>query len=134
NSALERFARPVTYVISPASCPPSPHSTPFTTHASTTTTRYTHSLRDALPIYISWSFATGLAPDTIAPVLGATGPANADTNVPLNETNTTPLSETIDASTNNTTTFTLIQGSTPVPGTVTYVDGVAIFTPADHLA
>src|SRR5439155_1304697 len=83
---------------------------------------------------MSWSFTTGIAPDTTAPILAATGPANADTNVPLNETITASFSEAMDASTINTTTFTLMQGTTPVAGTVSYVDGTATFTPADTLA
>src|SRR5438093_268113 len=67
-------------------------------------------------------------------MLFPSGPANADTNVPLNETITASFSEAMDASTINTTTFTLMLGTTPVVGTVSYVDGVAIFTPVDNLA
>src|SRR5258705_193094 len=40
----------------------------------------------------------------------------------------------MDASTINTTTFTLMQGTTPVAGTVSYVNGTATFTPAANLA
>src|SRR5439155_878089 len=83
---------------------------------------------------MSWSFTSGVAPDTTAPVLAATGPANADTNVPLNETITVSFNEAMDPSTINTTTFTLTQGTTPVAGTVSYANGTAIFTPADILA
>ena len=75
-----------------------------------------------------------MAPDTTAPVLGATGPANADTNVPLNETITATFSEPMDPSTLNTSTFIVMQGTTPVAGTVTYANGTATFTPADNLA
>src|SRR2546428_117128 len=83
---------------------------------------------------MSWSFTTGVAPDTTAPVLRATGPANADTNVPINDTITATFSEPMDPSTVNTSTFTVMQGTTPVAGTVSYTDRTATFTPAHNLA
>src|SRR5438094_6849042 len=83
---------------------------------------------------MSWSFTTGVAPDTTAPILSATGPANAATNVRLDKTITATFNEAMDPSTINTTTFTLTQGTTPVAGTVSYANGTAIFTPADTLA
>src|SRR5437016_5365678 len=83
---------------------------------------------------MSWNFTTGVAPDTTAPVLAATGPANADTNVPLNENITVSFNEAMDPSTINTSTFTVMQGTTPVAGTVSYTNGTATFTPADNLA
>src|SRR3989454_725298 len=88
----------------------------------------------ALAVSLKRNFTTGVTPDTTAPILSAIGPANADTNVPLNETITVAFSEPMDPSTINTTTFTLTQGTTPVAGTVTYTNGTAIFTPADTLA
>src|SRR5205809_266088 len=83
---------------------------------------------------MSWSFPPGVAPDTPAPVLGVTGPANAATNVPLNETITATFSEAMDPSTINTTTFTLMQGTTPVAGTVSYANRTETCTPAEALA
>src|SRR5207247_471219 len=89
---------------------------------------------NALSTDLTWSFTTGVAPDSTAPVLAATAPANAGTNVPLNETITATFSEAMDASTINTNTFTLMQGTTNLPRTVSYADGTATFTPAQHVA
>jgi len=44
------------------------------------------------------------------------------------------FSEAMDASTINTSTFTLKRGTTPVAGTVTYSGVTASFTPAGNLA
>src|SRR5436190_1158676 len=124
----------VSYVNGTATFTPADNLAPLTTYTATTTTEATAlSLHDALPI-LTWSFTTGVAPDSTAPVLAATAPANAGTNVPLNETITATFSEAMDASTINTNTFTLMQGTTPVAGTVSYVNGTATFTPADNLA
>src|SRR5207247_1931533 len=124
----------VSYVDGVAIFTPVDNLAPLTTYTATISTGARDLAGNPLTSDITWSFTTGLAPDTTAPVLGATGPANADTNVPLNETITASFSEAMDASTINTTTFTLMQGTTPVVGTVSYVDGVAIFTPVDNLA
>src|SRR5437867_8774335 len=83
---------------------------------------------------MSRRFTTGVAPDTTAPVLAATGPANADTNVPLNETITVSFSEPMDPSTISTSPFTVTYGATRVAVSVSYANGTAIFTPADSLA
>jgi len=95
----------------------------------------------------SFSFTTGLA-DTIAPAVVSTipsfltvDPSNPDnpfgaaTNVPVNDAITAYFSEGMDPSTINSNTFTLMQGTTPVTGTVTF-DGfeTAVFTPAAALS
>jgi methionine-rich copper-binding protein CopC len=95
----------------------------------------------------SFSFTTGLA-DTIAPAVVSTipsfltvDPSNPDnpfgaaTNVPVNDAITAYFSEGMDPSTINSNTFTLMQGTTPVTGTVTF-DGfeTAVFTLAAALS
>src|SRR2546428_13515092 len=40
----------------------------------------------------------------------------------------------MDPSTISTSTFIVMQGTTPVAGTVSYTNGTATFTPADNLA
>src|SRR5262249_38518701 len=89
---------------------------------------------NALASNMSWSFTTGVAPDTTAPVLGTTAPGDGATGVPINQAITATFSEAMDASTINTNTFTLLQGTTPVAGTVSYPNGTAVFTPPDNLA
>src|SRR5439155_343025 len=124
----------VSYTNGTATFTPADALAPLTTYTETRRTACRDLAGNALTSDISWRFTTGVAPDTTAPVLGVTGPANAATNVPLNETITATFSEAMDPSTINTTTFTLMQGTTPVAGTASYVDGTATFTPADALA
>src|SRR5437868_1276895 len=83
---------------------------------------------------MNWSFTTGTTPDTIAPTVSATVPANATTGVAIGGQIAFTFSEPMDASTINTATFTLRQGTTPVAGTVNYSGVTASFTPAADLA
>src|SRR6266571_1062246 len=83
---------------------------------------------------MSWSFTTGVIPDTTAPTVSATVPANATTGVGITAQLATTFSEPMDASTINTSTFTLKQGTTPVAGTVSYSGVTATFTPTGNLA
>src|SRR5206468_1979901 len=83
---------------------------------------------------MSWSFTTGVAPDTTAPAVSAIVPANNASGVGLSTQIATTFSEPMDASTINTSTFTLKQGTTPVAGTVSYSGVTATFTPAANLA
>src|SRR5438093_5897403 len=101
----------VSYTNGTAISTPSDNLAPLTTFTATISTGVKDLAGNPLTTDISWSFTTGVAPDTTAPVLGATGPANADTNVPLNDTITATFSEPMDPSTINTTTFTLTQGT-----------------------
>src|SRR5439155_25142128 len=79
---------------------------------------------------MSWSFTTGVAPDTTAPAVSAIVPANNASGVGLSTQIASTFSEPMDASTINTSTFTLKQGTTPVAGTVSYSGVTATFTPA----
>ncbi len=80
-----------------------------------------------------WSFTTGAAPDTTAPTVSSTDPANGDTGVVLNQQVAATFSEPMDPLTITTATFTLMQGTTPVSGTVIYSGVTATFTPASSL-
>ncbi|MGA2180667.1 MAG: Ig-like domain-containing protein [Verrucomicrobiota bacterium] len=63
----------------------------------------------------------------------ATNPTNNAPGVPINSQLAVTFSEAMNPATINGTTFILKQGSTPVTGTVSYVNGMAIFTPATAL-
>jgi hypothetical protein len=76
---------------------------------------------------------TPTSPDVTAPVVNATGPANASTGVQRNPLITATFSEAMTASTINATTFVLTDGALPVPGTVTYAGTIATFDPTDAL-
>jgi hypothetical protein len=81
-----------------------------------------------------WSFTTAFGPDTTRPTVTLTVPANAATGIAINSTVAATFSETMDPLTINPTTFTLSQGTTVVPGEVTYSGVTAVFTPDTLLA
>jgi len=87
-----------------------PGTTPTTTTATTTI---------AMPI-----------PVIDTPVVTFTVNANGATNVPINTKVGVFFTEPMNPSTLNTSTFTLMQGSTPVSGTVNYNGSGVTFTPA----
>jgi hypothetical protein len=76
----------------------------------------------------------GGAPDTTAPAVSSTIPADTATGVAINQNITATFSEAMDPATITSTTFTVMQGATPVPGVVTYVGTVATFNPTNDLA
>ena len=69
---------------------------------------------------------------TINPV-SSTVPVAGATGVPIGNKITITFTEEMDPATINTTTFTLMQGGTVVPGTVAYTGVTAVFTPAAPL-
>jgi len=72
--------------------------------------------------------------DTTAPTVTATAPVSAATGIQRNPTITATFSEAMTASTVNATTFALTNGSTAVPGTVTYAGTIATLVPTATLA
>lgn len=76
-----------------------------------------------------WSFNTGAAP-----IVVSTDPVNGASEVPLNKIITALFSTNMDSTSINATTFVVKQGTTVVPGTVTYAGMTATFTPAAPLA
>jgi len=75
-----------------------------------------------------------ITPDTTAPTVSSTIPANAATGVAVNSKITAIFSEAMDPLTLTTVTFTLTQGVTLVSGAVTYAGVTATFTPTANLA
>lgn len=74
-----------------------------------------------------------VAPSTL-PVVNSTDPLNNATGVERNKAISLTFSEAMDASTINTSTFTLKQGATSVVGTVSYTAMKATFTPTSMLS
>src|SRR2546428_3591545 len=107
---------PSSYGGGTATFPPAGNLAPLTTYTATISTGAKDLAGNALTSDISWSFTTGVALDTTAPVLAASGPANADTNVPLNGTLTATISDPMDHSAFNSSTLIVMQGTTPVAG------------------
>jgi len=87
-----------------------------------------------------WSFTTGAAPDTTAPTITLTSPADADVNVALNKAVSATFSEAMNPLTITAPgTFTLSVagvGGASVVGTTTYdpLTHIATFTPTANLA
>ena len=67
------------------------------------------------------------------PTVTSTNPANNSTQVAINRMVVVEFSEPMDISTITGLTFTLNQGSTSVPGVVTYIGTSATFTPTNVL-
>ncbi|MDD5224847.1 MAG: Ig-like domain-containing protein, partial [bacterium] len=84
---------------------------------------------NALANDYSWSFTTGEIPDTTPPEVSSTTPLNGAAEVALNAPITATFSEEMNPLTISTTTFSLFNGATPVPGAVTYVGVTALFIP-----
>jgi len=69
------------------------------------------------------------APDTTAPAVASTVPADTSAGIAVNSAVTARFSEAMDPLTINTTTFTLKRGATPISGVVTYTGNTATFAP-----
>jgi hypothetical protein len=80
------------------------------------------------------NMVTSAASDTVAPKLSATFPVDRATGAALNKVVSALFSEGMDPATVNATTFTLMQGTTPVAGSVSCAGTGTTFTPAADLA
>lgn len=69
----------------------------------------------------------------LAPTVVGTSPVENELDVAVNTTLTINFNKAMDASTINTTTFTVLAGTTPVVGSVTYANETAVFTPTINL-
>lgn len=83
-----------------------------------------------------WTFTTGATPDTTAPTVTSTNPANVQTNVPINKTVAATFSESMDPLTIPGNFRTTGPGNTPVSGTMIYdaPSKTVTFTPSSNLA
>ena len=100
----------------------------------TISTGVTDLANNALASAKVWSFTTGAAPDTIAPTVSSTVPANSATGVAISMKPTAVFSEAIDPLTMTNISFSMMSGATPVSGTVSYVGTTATFSPLSTLA
>ncbi len=115
---------------------PTANLAPSTVFTATITTGAQDLTGNALASNYVWTFTTGAAPDIIPPELVSTSPADATTNVPLNQTASATFSEAMNPLTFTTATFTLTGANgTQVAGTVSYdaINFIATFTPAAAL-
>jgi tetrahydromethanopterin S-methyltransferase subunit B len=124
----------VSYAGVTATFTPASTLAPLTPFTATVSTGAKDLAGNALATAFSWSFTTGATPDTTRPIVSATVPANAATDVAISGKITAAFSEAMDPLTITTGTFTLKQGTTAVAGTVSYAGVTATFTPASTLA
>ena len=113
---------------------PSANLAPNLPFTATITTGVQDLSGNALAANYVWTFTTGSAPNTTPPTVSSTVPASGATNVSVSSALAATFSEAINPLTINTTTFTLRQGATAVPGTVGYAGLTATFTPSASLA
>lgn len=116
-----------------ASFTPGSNLTASTVYTATLSSQAKSSAGVALAADYVWSFTSSAVADNVAPTLSSTNPVDAATDVALNKSVTANFSEALDPTTVNTSTFTLSDGVTPLAGSVSYSNKVAIFTPASDL-
>jgi len=107
-----------------------------TTFTATITTGTQNLAGTALANNYVWTFTTGTAPAIVSPEIVSTVPANAATDVPLNQAVSATFTEAMNPLTITTATFTLAgPGGAAVVGTVSYdaIGFIATFTPAAPL-
>jgi hypothetical protein len=121
----------VTYNGTTATFTPSSNLAYWTTYTATITTGVKDAAGNTMAATKTWSFTTGAALDTTPPTVSSTNPASNATGVAVNAAITATFSETMDASTISTATFTMDNG---VTGAVTYSGTTATFTPSGNLA
>jgi hypothetical protein len=125
----------VTYAGVTATFAPTSALAVSTTYTATFTTGAADLAGNALASNFVWTFTTAATPDTTAPTVSSTTPANAATGVALNQKIAATFSEAMDPLTITTATFTMAgPGATPVAGTVTYAGVTATFAPTSALA
>jgi len=83
-----------------------------------------------------WSFKTATAPDLIKPQISSTNPMDLAIDVPVNTKVNASFTKPMDPLTLTTANFTLMNGATPVTGTVSYdvLSNIAIFSPLSLLS
>src|SRR5438874_5591351 len=91
-----KVAVTVSYAGVTATFTPASALAPLTTYTATVTTGARNLAAIALATGFSWSFTTGVTPDTTRPIVSATVPANAATAVAINQTINAAFSKAMD--------------------------------------
>jgi hypothetical protein len=121
----------VTYSGTTAVFNPTANLAVSTLYTATITTEVTDLAGNALAATKTWSFTTGTAADATAPTVISTVPASGATSVAVGANIVATFSEAMNAATiTAASTFTLKQGSTVIPGVVTFPGTtIATFNP-----
>jgi hypothetical protein len=121
----------VTYSGSTATFTPSALLAANTVYTGTITTAAKNTAGTPLVNNYVWSFTTGALS---GPTVIATDPLNNATGVVLNKKVNATFSVPMDALSITGSTFTILQGTTPVAGTISYTGSTATFTPTAAFA
>ncbi len=107
-----------------------------TTYNITISTGAKNTAGTALANPFIWSFSTALTPDTTAPLVSFTAPANLDTSVAINRKIIATFNEAMDPATIVAANLTVTGPSGSVAGAVTYAAGsfAVTFSPSSNLA
>lgn len=125
----------VSYAGTTATFTPTNNLAASTVYSAKVTTGVKDAAGNAMVADKVWSFTTGNAPDTTAPTVSATLPADVSTNVAVNSNITATFSEAMDPVTITATNVTLKQSSTVVAGVVSSPSTTtATFNPTNNLA
>lgn len=116
-----------------ASFDPTVDLNPGTVYSCTITTGATDAAGNGLLNNYNWSFTTGLIPDNTPPTVILTDPIPSATNVPVNQVVRATFSESMNPLSINGASFTLKNGLITIPGTISYVNNTASFTPTNPL-
>lgn len=106
---------------------PSAKLAPATTYTATISTKVKDITGNALQEDYVWTFSTGT---TISPMVVSTDPVNNDSGVFLNKTVTASFNQEMDPLSTTSSTFTIMQGITPVAGTISYSGTTVSFKPS----
>ena len=123
----------ITYSGTKATFTPTSNFAPNTVYTVMVTTGAKDVSGIALLSNYSFTFTTASALDVIAPTILSADPLNGTTGVALTKVIAINFSESMNASTITSTSFTLKLGATAVAGTVVYSGTKATFTPSASL-
>lgn len=123
----------VSYEDMTATFTPAANLAPGLEYTATITTGVKDLSNNSIEKDSTWKFTTSVLIIPILPYIVSTDPVDLDINVALNKAVTATFSKTMDANTINSSTFKLMNGTTPVLGFVTYTGLVGTFTPASQL-
>ncbi len=122
----------VSYAGTTATFNPNTDLTAGTVYTATVTTEATSATGIEMVTSKVWTFTT-VAPAAPAPTVVSTVPQHQATDVQLNADVTATFSENMNTATLTTTSFTVMDGTTPVTGVVSMVGATATFNPTDNL-
>jgi len=127
------IAGTVAYTGTTATFTPSVALTGNTLYSGTITTGVKDIAGNALATAYNWSFKTVTVVDNTPPTIISVVPVNASSTASTTTKISATFSETMNAATISSASFTLKQGSTAVTGTVAYSGVTATFTPSAAL-